>query len=180
MDYNHLNNHCAAFNIIKLSRAITNLFNREFSDIATPLTIMQFTMLIELSGGTKRKIADIAHSLQIDRTTFTRNVEILRKRGYLTSTRTYQIKGAGSMSREHHFYITEKGMDKLEETIPLWENLNKLFLLNIKEKLGYDYKQNKSQFIDDLNGLNNIALDIDRLRALNTKRRPLAINNLFG
>ncbi|EET85878.1 transcriptional regulator, MarR family [Clostridium carboxidivorans P7] len=52
----------------------------------------------------------------MDQTTVTRNIEILKKKGYV------DVRQGEDDSRKRYISITESGFVKLREAIPLWNN----------------------------------------------------------
>ena len=57
----------------------------------------------------------MADLLVMDQTTVTRNVAILEQRGYIISS------AAVDDGRKRHLAVTDKGTEKLEEVMPLWD-----------------------------------------------------------
>ena len=103
---------CACYNLRRAARAITRLYD----DFLRPsgLRTTQYSMLIaaRLCGPvTLTKLAELTVN---ERTTLTRNLNILQKKGFI-------LIEPGKDRRERQVTITEKGLDALAAAVPLWE-----------------------------------------------------------
>ena len=76
-------------------------------------------------------VVKLAQVMVMDRTTLTRNLEILEKRGLIT------IK-PGEDRREREVNLTAEGMEVLAKAVPLWEEAQE----RVREGLGEERLQN--------------------------------------
>ncbi|MBF0550327.1 MAG: winged helix-turn-helix transcriptional regulator [Deltaproteobacteria bacterium] len=103
---------CACYNLRRAARSITRLYD----DFLRPsgLKNTQFSVLMTtkmLGPLTITKLADLTVT---ERTTLTRNLTILEKKGYI------RIE-PGLDRRERQVALTEAGLEALVKAIPLWE-----------------------------------------------------------
>lgn len=146
-----INKQCCCFNLRKVSRAVTQHFDRYLE--VTGIRATQFTLLVELYSTISRgkTLTEIADNLVMDRTTLTRNLKPLEKSGFITTTRTID-------RRSKAYVLTETGEQKVEQCIPLWsqaqasivDSLGSEPYVDILEKLSgflritHDIKSNKA------------------------------------
>ncbi|MBI4772947.1 MAG: MarR family transcriptional regulator [Deltaproteobacteria bacterium] len=103
---------CACYNLRRAARAITRLYERYLSPSGLKATQFTALMAAHLRGPiTLTKLADLTVT---ERTTLTRNLNILESKGFLSIE-------AGRDRRERLVTITEKGRETLMAAIPLWE-----------------------------------------------------------
>jgi DNA-binding MarR family transcriptional regulator len=103
---------CACYNLRRAARATTRLYD----DFLRPsgLRSTQYSMLMVtrvLGPDTLTKLAEITVT---ERTTLTRNLTILEKKGLI-------VIEPGKDRRERQVSLTERGLKVLMEAIPLWE-----------------------------------------------------------
>ena len=103
---------CACFKVRKAARAITKLYE----EVLRPsgLRATQFSMLMVTRVMGPVTVVKLAQVMVMDRTTLTRNLQILEKRGLI------MIK-PGEDRREREVNLTAEGMEVLTKAIPLWE-----------------------------------------------------------
>lgn len=103
---------CACFNLRKAARVITQLYDKALRP--TGLRVTQFSLLIAtmmLESVTVTRLAEIG---VMDRTTLTRNLRPLEKKGL--------IKVApGDDQRTRVVKVTTRGQEVLAKALPLWE-----------------------------------------------------------
>lgn len=105
---------CACFNLRKTTRAITQYYDRQIK--LAGLRGTQFTILAVLSETGAISITHLADFLAMDRTTVTRNLQPLKKQGFLENL-------TGEDQRIRNVQITEAGLKVFEEARPLWEKV---------------------------------------------------------
>jgi DNA-binding MarR family transcriptional regulator len=103
---------CIAGRLRLLNRVVTNLYD----DALRPLgvKISQGNILIltaKLGVALPTQVCDV---LQLDLSTLSRNVELMRSKGWLEVV-------PGEDGRTHPFRLTDKGRRLLEKAIPAWE-----------------------------------------------------------
>ncbi|MCH7775537.1 MAG: winged helix-turn-helix transcriptional regulator [Gemmatimonadetes bacterium] len=104
---------CVCFQVRKLSRRITRAYDSALGE--TGLKITQFTMLAAVVGSCEGlSLTDLADRLGMDRSTFSRNLAPLVKRGLVEHADT--LKG-----RRRNVRATESGCMLFKATAPAWQ-----------------------------------------------------------
>jgi DNA-binding MarR family transcriptional regulator len=132
MAYSHLENlqRCTCGNLRKTTRTITQFYDQFLQP--TGLRSTQCSLLLSISVHGNISVGELGVRLLMDQTTVTRNIEILRKRGYIKITKEQNDARKKSIS------ITEEGEKKLAEAVPLWEKAQS----HIEEGLGVERLEN--------------------------------------
>ena len=117
---------CFAEQLRSANRAITKLYTEHLGD--ADIGIAQLSLLIRLYYFGEITLSRLAQNLETDRTTLTRNVQILERSGHL------EVIG-GEDRRQRKVRLTDRGFASLKTTIPRW--------LKAQEAL-------RQQLIDDL------------------------------
>lgn len=104
---------CTCANLRKTTRSITQFYDRSLQP--TGLRSTQYSLLINISLHGNISVGELGTRLLMDQTTVTRNIEILRRHGYI------RIVKEENDARKKAISITEEGEKKLEEAVPLWE-----------------------------------------------------------
>jgi MarR family transcriptional regulator, organic hydroperoxide resistance regulator len=104
---------CACGNLRRTTRTITQFYDQflQKSGLLSP----QFSLLLSISLNENVSVGGLESVLLMDQTTVTRNIEMLRKNGYVT------IAKDDADARRKSISITERGSNKLAEAMPLWE-----------------------------------------------------------
>ena len=105
---------CAHFNLKKATRAATRLYDEALAP--SGLGISQFTLLVSSALAGPKSISDLAERLAMDRSTLSRNVQPLVKRGLLELT-------PGEDSRTRLVEITDEGKETVAAAYPLWRDV---------------------------------------------------------
>jgi|ERR1700739_3134724 DNA-binding MarR family transcriptional regulator len=103
---------CTCFSLRKTTRAITQLYDEALRP--TGLRVTQFSLLIAtvmLESVTVTRLAEIG---VMDRTTLTRNLKPLEKKGLIKVT-------PGDDQRTRVVTLTTHGKEALSKALPLWE-----------------------------------------------------------
>ena len=109
--YESVNTECCCFNLRKVTRAVTQYFDRHLE--TTGIRATQFTLLVALSSTNAKTLTDIAESLVMDRTTLTRNLKPLVKLGFITTVQPVDKRSKG-------YVLTEEGKAVLARAVPIW------------------------------------------------------------
>lgn len=112
-NYQRVNQECCCFNLRKVTRAITQFFDRHLEPARVRAT--QFTLLVELANASGKTLTEMAEDLVMDRTTLTRNLKPLDKAGLITNIPLSDKRSKG-------YALTEKGREVLEKGLPLWRS----------------------------------------------------------
>lgn len=103
---------CALFRLRRVTRMMTQEFDREFRD--TGLRSTQFAVLVGLALSGPVNQQDFSQFMGMDQSTLSRNLALLLEDGYAQSA-------AGSDKRFRDISLTEKGRKILEEAAPIWK-----------------------------------------------------------
>jgi len=117
--YKSINAQCCCFNLRKVTRSITQYFDRKLESAGIRVT--QFTLLIELANVHAKTLTEMAEGLVMDRTTLTRNLRPLETLGFIT-----HVKVADKRAKA--YALTHKGQEALRHALPLWEQAQKVIL----------------------------------------------------
>lgn len=133
---------CACGNLRKTTRVITQFYDKILQP--TGLRSTQLSLLTNILVHENISVSELGVKLLMDQTTVTRNIEILRKKGYITVTKE------NDDSRRKSISITNSGEKKLEEAIPLWEAAQS----KIEQGIGVE---NFQEFLKTLNYIQNLV-----------------------
>lgn len=111
IDPSELGRSCACFNLRKAARAITQVYEAELGDSGLKAT--QISLLVALAVRGSLPLTRLAEVLVMDRTTLTRNLVPLKKKGWIASER-------GPDRRERLVVLTRAGRAVLDRALPLW------------------------------------------------------------
>jgi DNA-binding MarR family transcriptional regulator len=103
---------CVCFNIRKAARAVTQLYDDAFRP--TGLRATQLSILAVTNGLGPMTVTRLAQATVTDRTTLTRNLNLLEKRGLI---RTRE----GNDRRERQVTLTDRGREILAKAYPFWQ-----------------------------------------------------------
>ena len=134
---------CACFNIRKASRSITQHFDKALQP--SGLRATQFSILVVLSSAGSITVTRLSRYLVMDRTTLTRNLKPLVKRGFI------QME-PGQDLRTRTVKLTTLGSTVVLNALPLWEDIQD----QIVSKLG---KKKFNSFIRDLSEVSDLFFD---------------------
>jgi DNA-binding MarR family transcriptional regulator len=105
---------CTCFNLRKAARAVTQLYEAALAPSGIHAT--QFSVLVALAVADGAPLSRVADGLVMDRTTLTRNLRPLARRGWV------RIE-AGEDRRERSLSLTRSGRAALERALPLWQQV---------------------------------------------------------
>lgn len=103
---------CACATVRRTDRVL----NQFYDEILAPsgLYITQFTLLATLSQAAPATINRLAGILDMDRTTLSRNLEVLAKQHMVRIEE-------GEDRRTRHVHLTQEGEQALRRALPLWQ-----------------------------------------------------------
>jgi len=116
---------CMALRSRMAARTITRAYDAALKPIG--LRITQFTVLACIATELTNSISGLADYMAVERTTLTRNLQLLEKKGLI------KIFDEG-YRRSRQMRLTDQGRAKLDAAIPLWQNAQD----ELKEKMGQD------------------------------------------
>ena len=123
ISYQNINAVCCCFNLRKVTRAVTQFFDRYLEPANIRAT--QFTLLLTLTSAQGKTLTEMAEGLVMDRTTLTRNLKPLEKAEFITTVKLADRRTKG-------YVLTEKGQAAIEKGTPLWRKAQQ----HITEQLG--------------------------------------------
>jgi DNA-binding MarR family transcriptional regulator len=103
---------CIGFNLRKANRAVT----QHYDEILRPtgIRVTQYSLLVALKLVGPVLVTDLAEKIVMDRTTLTRNLEVMEKQGLVSVE-------PGEDRRTRQVTISETGTKVLLEAYPLWQ-----------------------------------------------------------
>ncbi len=106
---------CACYNTRKAARLLAQAYDRALEPSGLKNT--QFSALAAISGSDDGlTITDLAGKMSVDRTTLTRNLNVLVRHGLVRID-------AGADARSKLVALTAAGRKALDKAIPLWEEV---------------------------------------------------------
>ncbi len=129
---------CACFNLRKTTRAITQLYDEALRP--TGLRVTQFSLLIAtmmLGSVTVTRLAEIG---VMDRTTLTRNLKPLEKKGLIKVV-------PGDDQRTRIVTLTAHGKEVLSKALPLWEKAQSRVIKRLGQERWNSLMTNLSEMV---------------------------------
>lgn len=120
IDYTQI---CVCANLRKKTRVVTQLYDKVLEP--TNLKITQYSMLANIAKHKAVSVSQLGNILLLDQTTITRNVNLLKKNGYVAITQDSQD------GRSKIISLTTTGLEKLNEAAPIWMDLQKKIIHDI-------------------------------------------------
>lgn len=102
---------CVSYNLRKASRIVSKVYTKEMR--SAPVRGPQYSLMMMIARREHPTISEIADSTGADRTTMTRNLGHLQRRGFI---RIVQGKNLRSKAVE----LTPKGKAAIERSVPCW------------------------------------------------------------
>ena len=132
-DVNDITN-CTNMKLRKATRLVTQAYDTAMQ--STGLKATQFTLLATLRGLGNPALSKLAEAMVMDRTTLTRNLKPLVKKGLIRI-------GAEQDQRVRQIQLTPQGRQLLDEAIPQWQQIQN----RVVECLG---QARWARFLEDL------------------------------
>ena len=110
---------CALFDVNRLSRLLTGLYNAKMKDV--PLSISQYTLIVNIEALAPARVTEVAKALLMDRTSVTRLTEPLITRGLL------KIEQSEEDRRVKNLTVTTKGRNALRASEQAWREAQLAF-----------------------------------------------------
>jgi len=124
-DIKNIGRECMALRSRMAARTITRAYDNALKPLG--LRITQFTVLACIATELTDSISSLADYMAVERTTLTRNLQLLEKKGLI------RIEDEG-YRRSRKMRLTEEGAKMLKAAIPIWEQTQD----ELKQKLGTD------------------------------------------
>ena len=103
---------CACFNLRKVTRAVTQLYDEMLRPAGLRTT--QFSLLVAVRMAGPVGVTRLAEFTVMDRTTLTRNLELLQKQGLIEVA-------VGTDRRSRIVTITAQGNAAIAQALPFWK-----------------------------------------------------------
>ena len=103
---------CICISTRHVAQTLTEFYDRILAP--SGLKVTQFSLLRELELQSPLSISELAHRLDLDRTTMGRNLRVLAQDDFVSFS-------PGLDRREHVVQMTSKGKQALTTAFPLWE-----------------------------------------------------------
>jgi len=103
---------CVCFTFRKAARAVTQYYDRVLRP--TGLRATQLTLLASIKTLGPVTLKKLAEATVMDRTTMTRNLDLLKKKGLV-------LLEPGRDRRERLVSLTDEGRERFQEALPLWK-----------------------------------------------------------
>src|SRR2546425_12929367 len=104
---------CTCTTVRHAAQTLTEVYDRVLAP--SGLKITQYMLLRSiLRGETEKSITELAQQLGSDRSTIGRNLRVLERDGFVSSS-------VGNDRREHVVQVTEKGQEAVSRAYPLWQ-----------------------------------------------------------
>ncbi|MBI4800380.1 MAG: MarR family transcriptional regulator [Desulfarculus sp.] len=116
---------CADFNLRRATRLVSQAFDRALKP--TGLKITQFSLLVAAYMNQNLILHKLARVMGMDRTTLSRNLAILEKKGLVNLER-------GQDRREVVAQLTPQGLKALEAAAPLWHQAQERITANLGDQ----------------------------------------------
>ncbi|MFJ7917550.1 MULTISPECIES: MarR family winged helix-turn-helix transcriptional regulator [unclassified Lysinibacillus] len=120
IDYTQI---CVCANLRKKTRLVTQLYDKLLQP--TGLKVTQYSMLANIDLQQAVSISRLGEILLLDQTTITRNINLLKRNGYVDLTRDPQDARAKVIT------LTDKGVEKLNEAAPIWQDIQERIINDI-------------------------------------------------
>ena len=120
IDYTQI---CVCANLRKKTRVVTQLYDKLLQP--TGLKVTQYSMLANIDQQRSVSISRLGEILLLDQTTITRNINLLKQNGYVDLTRDPQDARAKVIT------LTDKGIEKLNEAAPIWQEIQERIINDI-------------------------------------------------
>jgi DNA-binding MarR family transcriptional regulator len=139
-------NSCTCGELRRAARAVTLLYDNAIK--STGLLSTQLNVLHVIYKSDSIRISHLAKELGTDRTTLTRNLDVLERQDFIKSS-------SGKDNRTRFVTITHKGRVAVAKAIPLWNDVQRKVKQQMGETLWNQLMGNLSQFVkvaDQLSG----------------------------
>ncbi|MDD1502231.1 MarR family winged helix-turn-helix transcriptional regulator [Lysinibacillus sp. CNPSo 3705] len=120
IDYTQI---CVCANLRKKTRLVTQFYDNLLQP--TGLKVTQYSMLANIDLQQSVSISRLGEILLLDQTTITRNINLLKRNGYVNLTRDPQDARAKVIT------LTDKGVEKLNEAAPIWQDIQERIINDI-------------------------------------------------
>lgn len=125
---------CYCIVLRKASRRISALYDEALEPHG--INIAQFSAIRTIKRNAPISLTELAHKLDLDRSTVGRNMKVLERMGIVVSE-------TGKDQREALLSLTPEGMALLERTDPIWEEVQN----QVESRLGPDHARQLGELL---------------------------------
>jgi DNA-binding MarR family transcriptional regulator len=129
---------CTCGQLRKAARAVTLLYDNAFK--SSGLLGTQLGVLHLIYKSKSIRILRLAEELGMDRTTLTRNLSVLERRGFIKIS-------SGKDHRTRVVTITHKGHNAIAKAIPLWNEVQDKIRQQLGENVWHELIENLTQVV---------------------------------
>ena len=130
---------CMCASIRRASRALSKMYDDSLRPVGLHATQFSILQALELAGEVSQ--SQLSTLLFIDSTTLTRNLRILRKKGWITVR-------AGADRRERWLRLAPLGGGELRRAMPVWERVQKRFQHKLGDARWRDLRKLSGAIVD--------------------------------
>lgn len=123
---------CLAFNVRKTARILAKAYDEALAPCSLKST--QYSILVGIRVRGPLPMQEFANLMKMDRTTLTRNLKPLERRGLLRLS-------SGSDRRSRSIAITADGEKLLTEAIPLWQGVQERLVSALGSEAADKFRQ---------------------------------------
>lgn len=116
---------CAAFNLRRTTRAVTQLYDAGLREAGVRST--QYAILVAVAKAQPVSVGALAAIILMDQTTMTRNLRLMETEGLI------EVSARGAR-REKLVRLTKKGERVLARATPLWRAMQARFVSQVGER----------------------------------------------
>lgn len=131
---------CICVNLRRASRAITELYDRALAP--SGLKVTQYALLRAVFRAGTVTITDLAERVALDRTTLSRNLAPLQRRGLVRVS-------SGADKRVRQVSLAPGGQRAMERALPLWQQAQ----AQVRERLGASGIERLTTILADIQAL---------------------------
>lgn len=102
---------CMLLNTVRAARALLRRYDQRLRPLG--VTVVQFSILLMIRNNPGRTIHGLAERIAVDRSTLTRNIDLLARDGLVVKVSA--AKGNGKTC-----LLTDAGEERLDQLVPLW------------------------------------------------------------
>lgn len=128
---------CLCTQLRRASRGVTRRYDDALASVG--LGAAQFSLLRHVQRLGQPSISVLAEAMGLDRSTLGRNLRVLEELGLL------QL-GEGRDLRAREVRLTEAGLQRIEQALPLWEQVQR----ELNARLGEDRRAELMELLDQL------------------------------
>ncbi|WP_136659094.1 MarR family winged helix-turn-helix transcriptional regulator [Nitratireductor sp. XY-223] len=107
----NMGSECLVLKSRRAARAVTRRYDKLLRPYGLQCT--QVSLLFNVASGHHRSVTELASQMAIERSTLTRNLKLLQRRGYIETDSSGQ-------GRPQQYILTERGEALVREMIPHW------------------------------------------------------------